>query len=62
MPTPTEDALHQALTRLTIDTRPRHVHDVTREVDRWLAGIGAGEGLLTVFIRHTSASLTIQVP
>jgi len=60
MPTTTEDGLRQALTRITIDTRPRHVHDVTREVDGWLGGIGAGEGLLTVFIRHTSASLTIQ--
>lgn len=60
MPTTTEDALRQALTRLTIDTRPRHVHDVTRAVDGWLAGIGAAEGLLTVFLRHTSASLTIQ--
>ena len=60
MPTMTEDRLRQALTRLTIDTRPRHVHDVTGDVDGWLDSLGAGEGLVTVFIRHTSASLTIQ--
>jgi secondary thiamine-phosphate synthase enzyme len=29
-------------------------------VQEWLAGSGAGDGLLTVFLRHTSASLTIQ--
>ena len=60
MPTAMEEGLRQALTRVTIDARPRHRHGVTREVDGWLGGIGAGEGLLTVFVRHTSASLTIQ--
>ncbi len=55
-----ETGLGQALTRLTVSTRPRHVHDVTAQVDGWLREIGAGEGLITVFLRHTSASLTIQ--
>ncbi|MEF2072218.1 secondary thiamine-phosphate synthase enzyme YjbQ [Consotaella aegiceratis] len=36
------------------------MRDVTRPVADELAAIGAGDGLLTVFIRHTSASLTIQ--
>lgn len=36
------------------------MREITAEAARWLGEIGAGEGLLTVFIRHTSASLTIQ--
>lgn len=52
--------IRQSLGRLSVSTKPRHVHDVTHEVDRWLHEIGAGEGLVTVFLRHTSASLTIQ--
>jgi len=34
--------------------------DITAQVAGWLASVGAADGLLTVFIRHTSASLTIQ--
>ncbi|MBE7157097.1 MAG: YjbQ family protein, partial [Rhodospirillales bacterium] len=34
--------------------------DLTREVAKFLTEIDAREGALTVFIRHTSASLTIQ--
>jgi secondary thiamine-phosphate synthase enzyme len=52
--------LRQALGRLEVATRPRALADVTAAVDRWLADVGAGDGLLTLFLRHTSASLTIQ--
>lgn len=52
--------LRQATTRLEVATRPRGLVDATAAIDRWLAGIGAEEGLLTLFLRHTSASLTIQ--
>jgi secondary thiamine-phosphate synthase enzyme len=52
--------VRQAQHRLTIDTRGRGFTDITPGVAGWLASIGAGEGLLTLFIRHTSASLTIQ--
>jgi secondary thiamine-phosphate synthase enzyme len=34
--------------------------DLTREVAKFVAEVGAHEGALTLFIRHTSASLTIQ--
>ena len=34
--------------------------DVTRAAAAWLGSIGAQDGLLTLFVRHTSASLTIQ--
>jgi secondary thiamine-phosphate synthase enzyme len=58
---PTSIAItRQATTRLDVATRPRGLVDVTAAIDRWLAGIGAVDGLLTVFLRHTSASLTIQ--
>lgn len=35
-------------------------HDVTRDVAGWLSGIGAGDGVLTLLVRHTSCSLLIQ--
>jgi secondary thiamine-phosphate synthase enzyme len=36
------------------------LYEVTREVAAWIAETGITDGLLTVFCRHTSASLTIQ--
>jgi secondary thiamine-phosphate synthase enzyme len=33
---------------------------LTREVAHWLGHLGADAGLLNLFVRHTSASLTIQ--
>lgn len=52
--------LQQSHHRLTVDTRGPGFTDMTQPVAGWLASIGAEEGLLTVFVRHTSASLTIQ--
>ncbi len=45
---------------LAIATRGRGLVEVTRELQQWLAPTGIAEGLLTVFIRHTSASLLVQ--
>jgi secondary thiamine-phosphate synthase enzyme len=53
-------AVRQAQHRLTIETSGRGFTDITGGVASWLGSIGAAEGLLTLFIRHTSASLTIQ--
>jgi secondary thiamine-phosphate synthase enzyme len=53
-------ALVQALHVLHIQTRGPGFTDISRDVRRWLAEILAGDGLLTVFVRHTSASLVIQ--
>lgn len=50
----------QASETLTIATRGPGLTDVTSEVRSWLARIEAHDGLLTLFIRHTSASLLIQ--
>jgi len=46
--------------RLQVDTRGKGLYEITDSVERWLAQQGAATGLLTVFIQHTSASLTIQ--
>ena len=49
----------QASQMLRVATRGKGFTDITPEVGRWLASIGAEEGLVTVFVCHTSASLTI---
>jgi secondary thiamine-phosphate synthase enzyme len=46
--------------KLSIATHGPGLHDITREVAAVVEGSGAGFGLCTLFIRHTSASLTIQ--
>jgi len=45
---------------LEVKTRGRGLVEVTREVDAWVRETGLREGLLTVFCRHTSASVIIQ--
>jgi secondary thiamine-phosphate synthase enzyme len=45
---------------LTIETPGRGFTDISRTVADWLRSISAKDGLVTLFIRHTSASLTIQ--
>lgn len=46
--------------RLAVETRGIGFIDITREAADFLREAGAREGALTMFIRHTSASLTIQ--
>lgn len=43
-------------TTFTVETSGPGIYDFTRVVERWVEG----DGLLTLFIRHTSASLLIQ--
>jgi secondary thiamine-phosphate synthase enzyme len=45
---------------LTIETSGRGFVDVTAEVAKFVADARGREGAVTLFIRHTSASLTIQ--
>ena len=52
--------LQQAQHRILVSTRGPGFTDLTAQVADWLGQIGANAGLLTVFVRHTSASLTIQ--
>ena len=52
--------MRQAQTTLAVDTRGRGLHEITRRIADWVGGAGFANGLLTVFVRHTSASLLIQ--
>jgi secondary thiamine-phosphate synthase enzyme len=52
--------MKQQTTQLQVATRGKGLYECTRDVERWLATCEITTGLLTVFIRHTSASLTIQ--
>ncbi len=52
--------MRQVSHELTVETNGKGLYDVTRPVAAWLAEQQARDGLLTVFIRHTSASLVIQ--
>ena len=49
-----------AHTRLSIDTLPREIKEITAEVTAWAERQAVSAGLLSVFIPHTSASLLIQ--
>jgi secondary thiamine-phosphate synthase enzyme len=46
--------------QFTIRTRRQGLHEVTAEVQALVKKAGIAEGLCTVMVRHTSASLTIQ--
>jgi len=52
--------MRQATTTLTIATDRQGLIEVTDRIARWVADQGMREGLLTIFCRHTSASLVIQ--
>src|SRR3569833_1264259 len=47
-------------TTLTIATRGKGLYPFTREVEGWLGKQGIANGLLTLFVQHTSCSLVIQ--
>jgi secondary thiamine-phosphate synthase enzyme len=44
----------------SVSTRGAGLYEFTRDVTRWVASSGRSEGLLTLFVRHTSCSLLIQ--
>ena len=52
--------LRQSGTILSIRARRQGLHEFTDEVSAFVAASGIAEGLLTLFCRHTSASLLIQ--
>jgi secondary thiamine-phosphate synthase enzyme len=52
--------LRQALREIRIPTRGRGLYDFTAEVADWVAQNGLRNGLVTLHLRHTSASLLIQ--
>jgi secondary thiamine-phosphate synthase enzyme len=52
--------MRQMRTAITRETHGPGFHDLTEDITGWLRDIEAGDGAVTLFIRHTSASLTIQ--
>jgi len=52
--------MRQALHRFTEATNRKGLSDITARVAGWVGGQGIDTGLLTLFCRHTSASLLIQ--
>jgi secondary thiamine-phosphate synthase enzyme len=52
--------MRQVFHELTISTRGRALYDFTLEVEKWISANGFQDGLLTLHLRHTSASLLIQ--
>jgi secondary thiamine-phosphate synthase enzyme len=45
---------------LQVETRGQDIVEFTDDAARFLLGAAAGDGALTAYLRHTSASLTIQ--
>ena len=52
--------MRQADHELTVRTRGQGLYEFTDAVRDWVRETGLRRGLLTLFIRHTSASLLIQ--
>jgi secondary thiamine-phosphate synthase enzyme len=52
--------MRQSFHRIRVATTGKGLYDVTRELRDWLAREGLRDGLLTLFCRHTSASLLIN--
>ncbi|WP_263419024.1 secondary thiamine-phosphate synthase enzyme YjbQ [Terriglobus albidus] len=52
--------MKQAVHKLEISTRGQGLYEFTSTINEWMAHQKMQTGLLTVFCRHTSASLLIQ--
>ena len=52
--------LRQSSTTLAFDTRGRGLIEITRPIADWVAENHMQSGVLTLFVRHTSASLVVQ--
>ncbi len=50
----------QAIHEFRLSTRGRGLYEFTDQVDHWISEQGFKDGLLTLHVRHTSASLLIQ--
>lgn len=46
--------------QFSVSTGRQGLHEITAKVSSIVRGSGVSEGLCTVFVQHTSASLTIQ--
>src|SRR5262245_11844714 len=52
--------MKQSTHQIHVDTRGKGLYDISGKIERWVHEQGMRTGLLTVFVQHTSASLTIQ--
>lgn len=52
--------MRQATHRVQVQTRGKGLYEITGQVAGWLAEQRIRTGLLTAFVQHTSASLTVQ--
>jgi secondary thiamine-phosphate synthase enzyme len=52
--------LAQFLGQIEVTTRGKGLYEITGALEVWLEGLKVKDGLLTVFVQHTSASLAIQ--
>jgi secondary thiamine-phosphate synthase enzyme len=57
---PPAAGLRQAVHVLAVRTPGRGLVEITRAVADWVATTGLRQGLVTLFLRHTSASLLVQ--
>src|SRR5437764_988768 len=54
------EIMQMASHRLQVSTRGKGLYEITSQIAGWLETAKVRSGLLTVFVQHTSASLTIQ--
>lgn len=52
--------MRQAMHTIAVPTRGKGLVSITEEVAGWVGQQAIGAGLLTLWCRHTSASLTVQ--
>ena len=52
--------MRQELHEFVVATRGRGLFELTEQVAEWIRGTGIRQGLLTLHVRHTSASIVIQ--
>ena len=52
--------MQQVTGQLKVQAERQGLHEITDEVERWVSDRKLRSGLLTIFCRHTSASLLIQ--
>lgn len=53
-------AMKQAQHTIEMETRGQGLYEITAPVTEWTSGQGIDTGMLTIYCRHTSASLVIQ--
>jgi secondary thiamine-phosphate synthase enzyme len=52
--------MKQAQHTIELETRGQGLYEITNQVNEWTAVQGIDTGMLTIYCRHTSASLVIQ--